>query len=135
MKVIKEITFDAGHRLMHHKGLCRNLHGHTYHLSLSIEGGVNKETGMVIDFKDLKSAIVSVVDQLDHAMILNSEDKKHIDFVVDLGHKFVLIKGEPTAENIALFIKEEIYHSLTEYFGRNEIIVTLKETPTSAVIA
>ena len=46
--------FDAAHRLMNHSGQCRNIHGHTWLVEVMIEGAVKEESGMVVDFQDLK---------------------------------------------------------------------------------
>ena len=86
-KVSTIFYFDAAHKLVSHKGKCKHLHGHTYKLVVTVEGEV--ESGMVIDFEDLKKIVVPVVEQYDHAY-LN-------DFF-----------EHPTVENIAAKIRSEI---------------------------
>ncbi len=63
----KEYRFEAAHFIYNHPGKCRNLHGHSYHLFVSLEGTVNPETGMIIDFDDLSRVVNDqVIAKLDH---------------------------------------------------------------------
>lgn len=68
MEVTKIFTFDSAHYLPEHKGKCKNLHGHTYHLHVTVEGEINKE-GFVIDFGSLKEIMTPVIDRLDHGYL------------------------------------------------------------------
>ena len=56
MLITKEFTFDAAHKLDWHQGKCKNLHGHTYKLQVTVVGELNKN-GIVIDFGDLKNIV------------------------------------------------------------------------------
>ena len=63
----KEYSFEAAHFIYNHPGKCRNLHGHSYRLFVSLEGSVNPETGMIIDFDDLSKVVSEqVIRKLDH---------------------------------------------------------------------
>lgn len=68
MEVFKEFSFEAAHRLPNvpadHK--CARLHGHSFHVRVTVEGPVGSATGWVIDFADLKAAFVGVHAELDH---------------------------------------------------------------------
>ena len=69
MELFKEFTFEAAHRLpnvaVDHK--CARLHGHSYRIVVHVEGRVDSQSGMVIDFADIKAAVKPIVDeQLDH---------------------------------------------------------------------
>jgi 6-pyruvoyltetrahydropterin/6-carboxytetrahydropterin synthase len=86
-KISKVFYFDAAHRIANHKGKCKNLHGHTYKLIVTVEGEI--ESGMVIDFEDLKKIVDPVIKKYDHSY-LN-------DFFEN-----------PTVENIAIKILSEI---------------------------
>ncbi len=111
MKIGKTFVFDSAHYLPNHPGKCKNLHGHTYRLELELEGKVDKRTGMLIDFGDLKERVAPVIDRLDHRF-LN-------DFL-----------PTPTAENIALYLQKEVERVLRDY----PVIVSrvrVWETPTS----
>ena len=68
MKIWKEFTFEAAHRLPFvpegHK--CGRLHGHSYRVRLAVEGEVDGRMGWIVDFGDLKSAFEPILEQLDH---------------------------------------------------------------------
>lgn len=114
MEIYKEFSFDSAHFLPNvpegHK--CKEMHGHTYKLKVFIEGELDPVLGWIMDFKDLKDALLPVIDQLDHKLINN-------------------IRGleNPTAENITVWIWEQIKPSLP-LLSRIE----LYETPTTGVI-
>ncbi|MBI2599671.1 6-carboxytetrahydropterin synthase [Candidatus Daviesbacteria bacterium] len=66
MLIAKEFTFDSAHRLPNYKGLCANLHGHTYKIIVCLNGKIKKD-GMVIDFSRLKQKVSDkVIKLLDH---------------------------------------------------------------------
>ena len=66
----KEYKFEAAHFIYNHPGKCRNLHGHTYKLFVSLEGPVNSETGMIIDFYDLSKIVNDrIIAKLDHCFL------------------------------------------------------------------
>jgi len=68
--VCKIFRFDSAHFLPNYEGKCRNLHGHSWTLEISVSGGVNPDTGMVIDFVVLKDIVNRlVVDKLDHTLL------------------------------------------------------------------
>jgi len=73
-KLIIPFQFDAAHRLMHHKGKCKNLHGHTYRGEIEFVGKIDPETGMVQDFSDLKALVETQIQAFDHTVILNDTD-------------------------------------------------------------
>jgi 6-pyruvoyltetrahydropterin/6-carboxytetrahydropterin synthase len=107
-QVTRTFTFDAAHQLPWHTGKCRNLHGHTYRLEVTVEGPLN-EDGIVIDFSDLAKVVRSTItDRYDHRY-LN-------DFFEN-----------PTAEMLALGFFKEL-----EAEGLPLSQVTLWETPTSS---
>lgn len=114
MILIKEFEFDAAHNLIHYHGKCERLHGHTYKLVVKLEGEPDAE-GMVYDFVELKSIVKErVVDRFDHAYIN--------DFI-----------PQPTAENIAVFIWNELKDVLKRNNSRlYEIEVW--ETKTSGIV-
>lgn len=92
--------FAAAHRLNGYQGQCSNLHGHTWKVEVSISSNQLDENGMVIDFKDLKSALLTILKQYDHGYI---NDLAPFDRI------------NPTAENIAREIHREIKAVLTDY--------------------
>lgn len=103
--VTKTVKFDAAHVLTNHQGLCKNLHGHTYRVDVSVSQAADDERDMVIDFKDLKGIANEVVcDRFDHAFIYNTESvgEREIAAVVEKnGMRTVAIPFRSTAENLA----------------------------------
>ena len=70
MRVKRVFDFEAAHVLPHHPGKCRNLHGHSYRLVVTVDRPVDPASGLAIDFADLKAIVRrEVVDVLDHRYV------------------------------------------------------------------
>lgn len=110
--VTKTVKFDAAHVLTNHQGLCKNLHGHTYRVDVSVAQAEDDERDMVIDFKDLKTIANEVIcDRFDHAFIYNTESagEKEIAAVVEKnGMRTVAIPFRSTAENLAKLFYDDL---------------------------
>ena len=110
--VTKTVKFDAAHVLTNHQGLCKNLHGHTYRVDVSVSQAEDDDRDMVIDFKDLKGIANEVIcDRFDHAFIYNtaSAGEKEIAAVVEKnGMRTVAIPFRSTAENLAKMFYGEL---------------------------
>ena len=110
--VTKTVRFDAAHVLTNHQGLCKNLHGHTYRVDVSVSQAEDDDRDMVIDFKDLKTIANEVIcDRFDHAFIYNTESagEKEIAAVVEKnGMRTVAIPFRSTAENLAKMFYNEL---------------------------
>ena len=103
-KVTKQIRFSYGHRLLNYNGKCRFLHGHNAIVEMELSKEKLDHRGMVMDFEDVKQGIQKWIDEtLDHKMILNETDSI-IPILQKLNEPLVLLKGNPTAENLARFI-------------------------------
>jgi len=106
MKIAKEFRWEMGHRLPNHPGHCRNLHGHSYRMVVEIEGEMNPNTGMVIDFADLKAIVKPLVDELDHAFLCQESDVEVKELLEKNDWKRVMIPVPSTVENICgLFVE------------------------------
>jgi 6-pyruvoyltetrahydropterin/6-carboxytetrahydropterin synthase len=110
--VTKTVRFDAAHILTNHSGLCKNLHGHTYRVDISVSASGTKDDGMVMDFKDLKKIATSVIcDRFDHAFIYNTQsagESEIADVVARNGMRTVALPFRSTAENLARFFFDEL---------------------------
>lgn len=110
--VTKTIKFDAAHVLTNHEGLCKNLHGHTYRVDVSVTQAEGDASDMVIDFKDLKRIASEVIcERFDHAFVYNteSEGEREIAAVVErYGMRTVAIPFRSTAENLAKLFYGEL---------------------------
>lgn len=110
--VTKTVRFDAAHVLTNHNGLCKNLHGHTYRVDVSVTQADGDPSDMVIDFKDLKRMASEIIcDRFDHAFIYNtqSEGEREIAAVVERhGMRTAPIPFRSTAENLAKLFFDEM---------------------------
>lgn len=134
IRVTRQFTFDMAHALFGHKGLCRNIHGHTYTLSITLLGRItndpgNTEDGMVIDFSVLKDLVrQEVLLMYDHALVLNgSSPHKELNQVGANFEKVIYLDGQPTCENLVLKITETLNKCLPK--GMILHHVSLQETP------
>lgn len=140
--VCKEVTFDCAHMLSGHEALCKNLHGHTYKVQVSVTNeqiAAGPSVDMVIDFKHLKEAIAkSIMDKFDHAIIFSSAEFRNEAeedlFAWAWKHNMRLFEmpRRTTAEDMALFFRELIMQDLTSIgYTPINISVRVYETPTS----
>mgnify|MGYP005647784097 FL=1 len=116
VRITKQFTFEAGHALYGHDGKCKNIHGHSYKLSVTIFGkplGDSKSSkfGMIMDFSDLKKIVKEeIVNPLDHATIFN-KNTPHLQLANNLksiGHKVVLVDYQPTSEMLVIDFAKKI---------------------------
>ena len=110
MKIAKEFDWEMGHRLLFHKGKCKNLHGHSYKMYVELEGDLD-ENGMVLDFYDLKQVVAPIVEKLDHAFLVYKDDVELVEILKNLNSKNIVVDFQPTAENICNFFLNAIKDS------------------------
>ena len=110
--VTKTVRFDAAHVLSDHAGLCKNLHGHTYRVDVSVTQPEGDTRDMVIDFKDLKLIANEVVcDRFDHAFVYNTQSAGECEIAAVVeknGMRTVAIPFRSTAENLAKMFYGEL---------------------------
>ncbi|MHA1961102.1 MAG: 6-pyruvoyl trahydropterin synthase family protein [Candidatus Thorarchaeota archaeon] len=112
---VEGLHFCAAHRLMHHPGKCRYLHGHNFQIVSTFYGAEpDPDTGMVVDFGAIKPVVEEAVDSLDHLTILNVEDKDYIAFLRKKSDRVVIMGNEPTCEEIGRFLFTKITTMVTE---------------------
>jgi len=107
MKIGKEFKWEMGHRLPEHFGQCKNIHGHSYKMLVEFEGELD-ENGMVIDYYDVEKIIYPIVEKLDHAFLVNKDDKLTVEFLEKLNSKKVVVDFESTVENICTYLLNKI---------------------------
>ena len=137
IRVTKSFGFETGHALYGHDGLCKNIHGHSYKLFVTVIGTPINEmnhakNGMVIDFKDLKNIVKSeIVDVFDHATVFN-QNTPHVDLakmLSDSGHKVLLVNYQPTSEKMVIDFAHRIAARLPSHIKLHN--VRLHETATA----
>lgn len=111
-KISVEMEFDYAHRLSHHKGKCRNIHGHRGTAIVTVEADDLSDDDLVIDFEAIKSSVGGWIDKhWDHALLLNSDDH-FLPVIEQIGTRLYLFEGhDPTAEIMALELYS-VCHSL-----------------------
>ena len=137
IRITKKFTFETGHALYGYDGKCKNVHGHSYKLYVTVIGEPIKDKdnvkhGMVIDFSDLKSIVKKeVVEGFDHSIIFN-QNTPHVDLAKILkgqGHKVILVNYQPTSEGMIIDIANKIKNALPENIQLHSL--KLQETDTS----
>lgn len=137
IRITKQFSFETGHALYGYDGKCKNVHGHSYKLSVTVIGtpisdSSNVKFGMVIDFGDLKKIVKEeIVDLFDHATVFN-QNTPHIELANELknrGHHVILVNYQPTSENMVIDFAEKIKNRLPNSIELHSL--KLQETETS----
>lgn len=106
-RIVREIHFSYGHRLLNYEGKCARLHGHNARLQIELSSEKLNPLGMVIDFYEVSRVLGQWIDQtLDHRMILWDRDP-YAELLSKAGEPVVIMSVNPTAENIAKWIFDE----------------------------
>ncbi len=116
-EVTIEQSFAAGHALRNYHGKCENVHGHNYRCQVTLEGPDLDQTGLLMDFVALKRALQTVIDRLDHVWLNDFPPFDQIN---------------PSAENIAKYIYDEVNKEIAAGNGVRLGLVRLWETDTSS---
>ncbi len=119
IRVTKRFHFEMAHTLYEYDGLCRNIHGHSYNLEVTLIGeSLNKpnhpKDGMVIDFSELKNIVKSkIVDRFDHALMVNRlVPEPQLELLKKTTDRILIVDFQPTSENIAAYIAEILQQHL-----------------------
>ena len=137
IRITKLFHFETGHALYGYDGKCKNVHGHSYKLAVTVSGKPISDTnnvklGMVIDFGDLKKIINEViVDVFDHATVFN-KNTPHVELANELikrGHHVLLVDYQPTSEMMVIDFAEKIGNRLPSTI--HLFSIKLQETETS----
>jgi len=109
IRVTKMFEFEAAHALYNYDGLCRNVHGHSYKLSVTVIGDISTDdqsakVGMVIDFGNLKQIVKpNIIDIFDHSILLNNkEETAYFENEKKLFKRIHIVDFQPTAENMVI---------------------------------
>jgi 6-pyruvoyltetrahydropterin/6-carboxytetrahydropterin synthase len=136
IRITKSFTFEMAHALWNYDGPCRNIHGHSYQLYVTVSGQPSKDLnntklGMVIDFSDIKKIVnQNVVDFFDHSVVISSRaSQPDIERVEQMFEKFYVVEYQPTCENLVIDMAERIRTRLPAYVSLFSL--RLVETATS----
>jgi 6-pyruvoyltetrahydropterin/6-carboxytetrahydropterin synthase len=137
IRITKQFSFETGHALYGYDGKCKNVHGHSYKLSVTVIGtpitdSNNVKFGMVIDFSDLKKIVrEEIVDIFDHATVFN-KNTPHVELAQELknrGHHVILVNYQPTSENMVIDFAKKIQDRLPNNIQLHSL--KLQETESS----
>jgi 6-pyruvoyltetrahydropterin/6-carboxytetrahydropterin synthase len=129
IRVTREFTFEMAHVLWNYDGPCRNVHGHSYRLFVTISGvpindSKNPKNGMVIDFADLKNVVLKeIVNVFDHAVaVSNNFDRGRIKMLKETFGNTVVLDYQPTCENLV----EDFAHRIKKFLPSSIRLHSLK---------
>src|SRR5687768_4612558 len=113
IRLTRIFDFEMAHAIYGYSGQCRNIHGHSYELHVTVSGrfpakGYIPAPGFVLDFKELKRLVQrNIIDLFDHKVILS---KAFIagNALMALQENLVVFEAEPTAENLLLHFKNQL---------------------------
>lgn len=122
IRVTKIFSFETAHILFNYDGKCKNMHGHSYKLFVTVKGEPiqdldHPKNGMVVDFADIKSIVDEhIVKVWDHAVLLNAQSP-HKDLgktLEEQGHRVIYCNFQPTCENMLYAIAAILRRNLPE---------------------
>jgi len=137
IRITKQFSFETGHALYGYDGKCKNVHGHSYRLNVTVIGNPitdsnNVKYGMVIDFSDLKKIVKEeIVNVFDHATVFN-KNTPHVELAKELkdrGHNVLLVDYQPTSEMMVVDFAKKIKARLPKDITLHSL--KLQETATS----
>lgn len=137
IRLTKIFTFETAHALYGYKGKCKNIHGHSYKLYVTVKGKPisnihHPQNGMVLDFGDLKEIVHNlIIEPFDHAILLNTHTQHKLlgEELHKQGHKVILTDYQPTCENMIQYFAEIISKALDSSIVLEEL--KLHETENS----
>lgn len=136
IRISKEFKFEMAHALPGYDGLCKNIHGHSYELIVTVAGipindANNPKNGMVMDFGQLKKIVrENIVDKFDHSLVLpNGFNPTLVDELKSNYERIILLDYQPTSELMIADFAERIKNNLPENIDLKYLL--LRETVTS----
>jgi 6-pyruvoyltetrahydropterin/6-carboxytetrahydropterin synthase len=134
VRITKEFKFEMAHALHGYDGLCKNIHGHSYKLCVTVKGEVkndsgNAKDGMVLDFDVLKSIVKpEIINKYDHSLVLNA-NSPHSEIDLSAFEKVFFLPYQPTSENLVMDFALKIKSKLPQEIELYKVV--LSETATS----
>ncbi|WP_462259912.1 6-pyruvoyl trahydropterin synthase family protein [Ferruginibacter sp.] len=132
--VTKIFYFEMAHAIHGYAGACKNIHGHSYELEVTVSGCTTKDEyilapGFIIDFKELKQLVTdSIIRTIDHKLVL-SQDYIAEHPSIRSQENLVMLGAEPTAENLLIHFQQILLQALPS--GSKLVELKLYETKDS----
>jgi 6-pyruvoyltetrahydropterin/6-carboxytetrahydropterin synthase len=132
MTIAKRFRWEGAHRLPWHQGGCQHLHGHSYRMTVELDGTPDAR-GLLIDFKELKALLQPLIDAWDHATLVAEDDVALREALERLDSKHVILPFDTTSENLCTYVAEHLARQGAEVLRAHRIAtirVRLQETET-----
>ncbi len=131
ISITKKFKFEAAHAIVNYNGPCKNIHGHSYQLEVSITGIINKETCQILDFKIIKEIVSKlIIEPIDHSLIIKESEIKKL-WLKNYKGKIFLLEAEPTAESLIIKIADILQKSFPDGIALKQL--KLHETNSCSV--
>jgi 6-pyruvoyltetrahydropterin/6-carboxytetrahydropterin synthase len=121
IRVTREFSFEMAHVLRNYDGPCRNVHGHSYRLFVTLTGtpvndSKNPKNGMVIDFTELKNIVLKkIVSLFDHSVVVSRDfDKEKMEMMTKTFGNTVVVDYQPTCENLVMDFAQRLKDEMPE---------------------
>lgn len=119
IRVTREFTFEMAHVLKDYDGPCRNVHGHSYHLFVTLSGvplndKSSPKNGMVMDFNVIREIVHrKIIDRFDHSVVISSDfDNERKEMMSTAFGNTVIVNYQPTCENLVQDFSEMLKDEL-----------------------
>ncbi len=123
----REYNWEMSHRLAFHKGLCKNIHGHSYKMRIELEGENDKDS-MILDYYEIDKIISPILAKFDHSFVCSNDDELMINFLSENNFKYFVIEGYSTAENLVAYITNLVRPRFEKYSNIESILIRVYET-------
>ena len=133
IRITKQFDFEAAHALDGYSGKCKDIHGHSYHLNVTVLGYPSEDAdkatcGMLIDFSDLKGLVKdNVLNIFDHQLILRNDSR--FKGIEEKNERVRYVDYQPTCENMMLEIVDVLLDKLPLHVELAKVM--LRETRNS----
>ncbi|MCZ7557659.1 MAG: 6-pyruvoyl tetrahydropterin synthase family protein [Bacteroidia bacterium] len=130
MRIARDFHWEMGHRLPFHQSGCANIHGHSYRLTVELTGRLDAN-GMLMDYGEMKRLIMPLIDELDHAFLCDDKDTLMLNFLSGSGLKYKIVPFTSTAENLSLYLLDELWKVFESKAEVTALKLRLRETEIS----
>ncbi len=128
LQLTKIFHFEMAHAIYGYTGACKNIHGHSYELHVTVSAGEEKQDyipspGFIIDFKEIKKIVTTgVVEIFDHKLVLSQDFLTKFPLALSPENLFVM-NTEPTVENLLIFIHRRLSATLPSAVRLSELML------------
>lgn len=123
------------HALWNYDGACKNIHGHSYKLYVTLIGNIKNDktspkNGMVIDFSDINNIVKSaIINKFDHALVISEDAVYNSQLLNQLSEKIIITGFQPTVENLLIYFTDILNNKIPDHVKLYSL--KLQETETS----